>query len=591
VLIRDILPLSLTLAMSDTSKGSYDALTGIWDVGKVLASQSATLTLMTTVLTGTAGQTITNTAAIVAVDQDDSNGENNIGTAVITVTNADLALSKTVDLATPTEGDAIAYTVTISNNGPDATDGVMVGDPLPLGLTLVASATSQGNYTEAAGAWEVGSLSAGASATMTLTATVNPGTAGQTITNTAVISASANSDANLTNNRADATIKITSADLIINKTVSDTLLDENDLLTYTITVGNSGPDEATGVVVSDPLPLSLSLVTSATSQGSYDSNLGAWQVGNLGITDTAILTLTALIQPDTAGQTITNTAEVGAADQFDPSLATNTSSAVITVTNAELAVIKAVDVISPTEGDPIVYTVAVVNNGSDDAAGVVISDTLPLSLTLVTSDTSQGSYDSGNGLWTVGSLPVSDIATLTLEARVNAGTVGQSITNTAQVGASDRGDSNQANNADDAVIAVVGADLVINKSATRDLIAEDNPLTYTITVANNGPLTATDVVLTDTLAAQLNFVAVTPNGPCAEQGGTITCTLASLNSGAVATVTIAVTTSLTGTIPNTASVTGLEADPNPANNTASVETNLDLGRTYLPVLVKEQPSE
>ncbi|MFN8459519.1 MAG: proprotein convertase P-domain-containing protein [Anaerolineae bacterium] len=591
LLISDTLPLSLTLAMSDTSQGNYNAQSGIWNVGKLLASQSATLTLMTSVLTGTAGQTITNTALVFAVDQDDANPENNLSTAAITISNAELALNKTVDITRPTEGDTIAYTVTVNNNGSDDATGVIIGEALPLSVTLVASDTSQGSYEVAAGAWEVGNVAAGAAATLTLTATVEAGSAGQTLTNTAAISASGQSDADLTNNSASAAIFVTSADLLVSKTVSATRLDESDPLTYTITVANNGPDAATGVVISDMLPVSLTLVASSTSQGSYNDNTGAWQIGTLGITDTATLILQTVVKPGTAGQTIVNVAEIGAAKQVDPDDTNNTGTAAITVTNAELALSKVVGNSTPTEGDSVIYTVTVSNNGPEPATGVIISDTLPLSLTLVTSNTSQGGYDGGSGGWNVGSLSASESATLTLEALVEAGTVGQTITNTAKIGASDVGDANSANNVAEAAITVIGADLVISKSAAPDPADAGEPLTYTITISNSGPLTATGVVMADTLPAGLNFVSVSPSPPCAELGGTITCTLGALNSGAAKTVTVVVTTSLTGTVTNTVSVAAVEADPNPANNIASVETSVGTvgsERLYLPIVIKEE---
>jgi uncharacterized repeat protein (TIGR01451 family) len=590
VVISDTLPLSLTLALSNTTQGNYDALSGLWDVGKLLPSRSATLTLMTTVLTGTAGQTITNTALIFDSEQSDPNSENNFSTAVITVTNADLAVSKTVNQPRPSEGDVIAYVVTLTNNGPNDTTGVAVSDALPAGLTFTEADSSQGNYDSTRGAWDVGSLAASASATLTLTATVNSGVAGQAITNMAVISASDQSDADLTNNSASAGIFITSADLFITKTASQSLLNQNDTFTYTITIANSGPDEATGVVISDALPISLTLVSSSTSRGSYDSNTGTWQVGTLGITDTASLNLIALVNAGVAGQSINNVAEISVVDQVDPDPADNIATAVITVTNADLALSKVVDNPTPTEGDTIIYTVSVNNNGPDEAIGVVISETLPLSLTLVISNTSQGSYNSSGGAWSVGNLAASASATLTLAATVNAGTVGQSITNTAEIGAAEVGDANSANNRAEATINVLGADLEVNKEVTQTPAEGSSSLTYTVTIVNRGPLTATSVVMSDKLATGLNFVSVVPNSQCAQVAGTITCTLAALSNNATATVTIVVTTALTGTISNSATVTAAAADPDPVNNSASVETPVNTSPTqqlYLPVVVKE----
>ncbi len=103
-------------------------------------------------------------------------------------------------------------------------------------------------------------------------------------------------------------------------------------------------------------------------------------------------------------------------------------------TDADLSVAKTVDNAAPLEGDTIVYTVTVTNNGPSDAQGVVLSDQLPVGLTYV-SDDSGGAYDSGTGLWTVGTLANGNLATLNITATVVAGTAGSTLTNTASVSA------------------------------------------------------------------------------------------------------------------------------------------------------------
>ena len=77
--------------------------------------QGQTLTLTATVDAGTGGSTITNTAAVTASDQTDSNPANDTDSADLTVQSIDLAVTKTVDNATPNEGATVSYTVTLTN--------------------------------------------------------------------------------------------------------------------------------------------------------------------------------------------------------------------------------------------------------------------------------------------------------------------------------------------------------------------------------------------------------------------------------------------------------------------------------------------
>jgi uncharacterized repeat protein (TIGR01451 family) len=83
---------------------------------------------------------------------------------------ADLVVMKTVDNATPIFGTQITYTITVSNHGPDTATNVIVFDPLPAGLVLIAAVPSQGSVNTASGVWTVGTLAYGASAFLHVTA-------------------------------------------------------------------------------------------------------------------------------------------------------------------------------------------------------------------------------------------------------------------------------------------------------------------------------------------------------------------------------------------------------------------------------------
>jgi uncharacterized repeat protein (TIGR01451 family) len=593
VVINDTLPLSLTFVEASPSQGSYNSGSGAWTVGKMVAGKSATMTLTATVHAGTAGQTITNTATLAALEQTDSDASNDSASATIIVSNADLAVTKTVDNPSPKEGGAVVYTVSVVNNGPDDTTGVIVSDTLPLSLTLVGSEASQGGYDSSAGTWQVGDLLTSASATLTLTATVQLGTIGQLITNTATISASDQPDADLTNNSDDEVIRVSNAELAVTKTTDQTQPNETDPVVYTVAVNNNGPDDATGVVISDTLPIGLSLLSSTPSQGVYDSSSGLWQVGSLAANTNATLVLAAQVNSGTAGQILTNTAEISSSDQSDLVTVNNVASVPITVTNAELAVSKTVDNPNPVVNEVFNYTVTVSNNGPDDASGVVISDTLPVSLTLVSSSTNLGGYNAATGAWAVDLLPVNQSAVLTLAVTAQPDAAGQTITNTAQVGTADQGDSDSSNNSAAAPLTVVGANLAISKVSSLEAAGPGTVLTYTITVTNSGPSPATGVVVSDTLPAGLSFISVSPGSPtCAETGGAISCTLGMLNDEAVSAVTIVVSATTVGTVTNVARVSSNEADPTLSDNEAAAETIIGApapGETlmYLPIIVKD----
>ncbi|MFH6604504.1 SpaA isopeptide-forming pilin-related protein [Maribacter algicola] len=79
-----------------------------------------------------------------------------------------------------------------------------------------------------------------------------------------------------------------------------------------------------------------------------------------------------------------------------------------------------VDNATPNVGDPVTFTVVVTNQGPSTATGVVVTDQLPSGYTYTGFTTSQGTYNSGTGQWTLGSLVAVQSETLTVSATVNA---------------------------------------------------------------------------------------------------------------------------------------------------------------------------
>jgi len=124
------------------------------------------------------------------------------------------------------------------------------------------------------------------------------------------------------------------------------------------------------------------------------------------------------------------------------------------------------------------------------------------------------------------------------------------------------------------------ADLALAMTDAPDPVANKTALTYTVTVANNGPGSASGIVLTDTLPAEAVFVSASPTqGSCTHsgkgrRGGTLTCNLGTLAASAAASVTIGVEPARTGTLTNTATVVAAQPDPNLANNSATETTTV-----------------
>src|SRR5205807_1320526 len=312
-------------------------------------------------------------------------------------------------------------------------------------------------------------------------------------------------DPNSGNNSASATETPQQADLALAKTVNNTTANVGDTITFTVTLSDNGPNSASNVQVSDLLPAGLSFVSANPSQGTYNSGAGVWMVGS--VTVTTPVTLQILAQVVSTGPQ-TNTAAISRADQFDPNLNNNSASATETPQQADLVVIKTVNNPTPNVGDNLTFTITLSDNGPNTATNVQVTDLLPAGLSLVSATPSQGSYNSGSGVWTVGTVDTLSARTLTLSALVVSSAP---RTNTATITRADQFDPNANNNSSSASETPQQADLGLSKAVNNGTPNVGDVITFTVTLSNQGPNTATNITVHDPLPAGLTLMAASPS--------------------------------------------------------------------------------
>ena len=116
-------------------------------------------------------------------------------------------------------------------------------------------------------------------------------------------------------------------------------------------------------------------------------------------------------------------------------------------------------------------------------------------------------------------------------------------------------------------------DLSITKSGPA-VVQPSAEILYTITVANAGPGAAANVVVTDPLPPGTTFLSTASPGTCTATT-TVTCQLGTIAAGATATIQLRVTApAVDGMVTNVASVSALDVDTNPANNSSSTTTSV-----------------
>ncbi|WP_304421311.1 Ig-like domain-containing protein, partial [Profundicola chukchiensis] len=443
VKVLDLLPEGvISPDVRDISNGTtYNSTSGIWDIGTIEKDKEVKLKIRVTVGPGTAAKTIVNTASIYEVDQYDPETSNNRASATFQVKGADIAVVKTVDNISPSPGDPVVYTIVVTNNGPDKAK-VVIKDLLPQGLTYQSSTKTQGdNYNQGSGIWNVKDINSGSSATLTISATVNQGTLGQTISNTASVYSSDKPDSIIENNSSTVDIYVLEADLGIAKAVDNSTPEEGDTVTYTITYTNNSAYDAPFVKITDFLPDEVTYVSDTSPGGGYNPLTGTLHLGTLAANSSGSFDIVVTVNSNTGGMRVDNIAEI-----FSPAKDTKTSNnqdtASFQVSGADLEVTKTVDKKNPSEGDEITYTVTLTNHGPDTATDVIVDDIIPNNLDDLIFTLSQGTYDHITEKWEVGSLTVGQTETMTVRGTlIRSGT----FINTA-IASANENDGNQDNN-------------------------------------------------------------------------------------------------------------------------------------------------
>src|SRR5262249_50791060 len=154
------------------------------------------------------------------------------------------------------------------------------------------------------------------------------------------------------------------------------------------------------------------------------------------------------------------------------------------------------------------------------------------------------------GVWVVGTVNPSTPLTLTITALVVSP---NPQTNTATVSHSDQFDPDPDNNDASATVTSQQADLAVTKTASDPTPNVGDTVTYTITLTNNGPDTATNVTVTDLLPPGMLFVSATPSE------GTYNSAIGAWTVGTVTTAT-----------PQTLTLTARVVDPDQQTNTATI---------------------
>ena len=276
------------------------------------------------VVTPNALGSLYNTASVTGNDPDPVPG-NNSATTTTNVVAVDLGVTMTAAPALVALGTNLTYTITVTNNGPSASTGYTVTDTLPANVTFVGA--TSGCVLTTVLTCSGPALGVGLNATYVVVVTP---TALGALSNTASVTGN-EPDTAPGNNSATSTVTVAAAvaDVAVAMTASPSPVAVLGSVTYQITLTNNGPSPATGVVLTDTLPVGTlfasidDLTDCAVSNGALTCNFTSIAAGN---SPTVNLILVPLAVPSGEG-TFTNTATV-TANEPDPALPNNSATTI-----------------------------------------------------------------------------------------------------------------------------------------------------------------------------------------------------------------------------------------------------------------------
>ncbi|MFB8201405.1 glycine-rich domain-containing protein, partial [Kitasatospora purpeofusca] len=532
------------------------------------------------------------------------------------VTQVGLSVRKTASPTTYVPGQRLTYTFVVSNAGPAPAVNAAVRDALPSALSGFTWTCASGGTGSSCGAASgtgnldtTATIAAGSSVTYTVTGTVPSSTTG-TLSNTATVTRpAASTDPNCgptCSSTVDTPGRVTTG-LSVTKTPDKNPYVPGQPLTYTIVVKNDGPSDAVGTSVRDTLPTTIRNFTwTCTAAGGGSCGTPASGTGDINTTvdlpagGQVTYRLTGTVPADATGS-LDNRATVtppgGTTDPNCSPSCTSTANPVPPGNQANLVVSKTLLTSPVVPGQQVKWQVKVTNNGPSRARNVVVTDQVPAGVTAASMANDQDGtacpISGGTATCPAVEIPVNGTASWTLTGTLDPNATA-TPTNTALVtGGPDPSASTRTAVASPTAGPSPQANLTISKTLLTNPVVPGAQIQWRVTVTNNGPSRARNVVVTDQVPAGVTGASMRQgaDGPdCPISGGTATCPAVEIAAGSSQTWTLTGTLDPNATVTptNTAVVTG-GPDPGATARTAvasptaspSPQANLTVSKSLL----------
>lgn len=613
VIFTDVIPTGTTfvlnsLTIDGTTQVGANPANGV-NIGSIPTGTTKNVAFQVVVNTIPASNVVSNGSSAsyqYTVNPSQSPVTKNISSNLVStqINNANVTLTKSTNKQFATIGETISYTILITNSGNTAANNVQLTDPLPNGTILnPGTVTLNGvlQNVDSLVALPIGTIPVGATFTLSFQVTVINITAQNPIINNAFASYLYTVNPSLpptskTANSNSVTSTIRLANLHANKSVDKTFAEVGDVLTYTFALTNDGNVAANNVLLSDSIangtafvPNSV-IVNGVTQPGVTPTSINIGSINaNTTITASFQVVITSIPNPNP----ISNSASISYNFIVDPNASpvsknTTSTTTFTQVNDANVISAKTVNRAFATVGDTLTYTVTLTNAGSVSADSPTFVDTNPdgtafIPNTFLINGVLQNNVDPNIGV-PLPSIAANDSLTVSYQVTVTSLPTQNPTLNSSSTQYSFILNPGDPPTIETSVSNTVStqinlANVLIVKEVDLTIADVGQPITYTISLANLGNTTASNVIVTDIIP---NGTTIVPNsifiGGALQLGADPSTGLpvGSIPSGGFTTIVFQI------------SANGLPS-PNPIQNSASLQYSF-IADPNLPALVRNATS-
>jgi uncharacterized repeat protein (TIGR01451 family) len=537
-----VLPSTIT-ATADTGSCSIAAPLVTCSFGD-LAPDAVVLVQLTATVDPYRTSSLQNTATVSSPTSDANLLNNSATVSTPVVASADLEITKTVSPDPVVAGTPVTWTIAVTNHGPSAARAVDMEDVVPAGTTATYATSPQGACSMAAAvSCALGTLAVGQTLEVTILAEVDPNYGATTepadLSNTASVT-STTTDPDGSNNESTASATVTHrVQVSLRKEMDPVSPVAGTNATYLLTALNAGPSTVLDAVVTDTLPAGVT-VTSLPADCSLLVSTLTCSAPALAPSNSYVFAIGVALAP--SATSLHNEARLTASND----VTTDDDVAVHDVGPAfqsDLRLTKEAVASPVVAGETATWRFTVENLGPSDYLGAVhVVDVLPTGLTYVGSTVPCAPVAGTLVCDVANSLNAGGFVSFEVETSIDPAHLAGPVTNTAAVRGDDPTnlDPTMSNNTSSATVKVERRAVLagVKRVLSPAVPTAGVPVTFEITVTNNGPSTATGVAVNDQMPAGFVPSSASPSPQCLVIGAVVSCALGTLGVTESRTVTI-----------------------------------------------------